>query len=400
MPLFVLAHFTHHIITAIAAPLLPLIRTSFNLTYTTSGLLLTAFTLAYGIAHLPAGWLTGRVSPLAMMFLGIGGVGMGGLLFGLAPTYPMLIVANALIGLTGSGYHPAASYLIGHIAKPERRGRWLGMHVIGGSGAYFVAPLLAGAIALGLGWRNTYIVLAVPTIVLGLVFVLLLRRRTRAHTESHAAQSDQAPERSGARFWAWMIAFLVLTALSGALVGSVIGFVPLMLVDFHGMREEAAAGLLALVFSGGFWVSPLAGHISDRVGKVPLLVIACFLVVPVIYFLPRVAPGVLLYALLVLTGVFIFVRMPVSESFLFQHAPPRARSTMLGVYFLGASLGGGVFTPVIGRIADIRGFERSFTIVAIAILVVSVATGALLAFLRDQGKVANVSGATAGASEG
>jgi len=34
LPLFVLVHFAHHVITAIAAPLLPLIRASFSLNYT------------------------------------------------------------------------------------------------------------------------------------------------------------------------------------------------------------------------------------------------------------------------------------------------------------------------------------------------------------------------------
>lgn len=384
MPLFVLAHFTHHIITAVAAPLLPLIRTSFDLNYTTSGLLLTAFTLAYGLGHLPSGWLTGRVNPLLMIFFGIGGIGIGGLLFGLAPTYSTLVAANAIIGVAGSGYHPAASYLIGRIARPENRGRALGMHVIGGSGAYFAAPLLAGVMALGLGWRNTYIALAIPTTVLGLVFVLLLRPRIRAHAAAQKEHASPAVERGGARFWVWLTAFLVLSAISGALVGSVIGFIPLMLVDFHGMREEAAAGLLALIFSGGFWVSPLAGHISDKVGKVPLLLGASVMVIPVIYFLPRIAPGLLFYVLLVLTGVFIFVRMPVSEAFLFQHAPSRSRSTLLGVYFLGASSGGGVFTPLIGRIADVQGFERSFLMVAAAILAVTLVCGLILAVLRGE----------------
>ena len=60
LPLFVFAHFTHHVITAIAAPLLPLIRTSFSLSYTQSGVLLSAFTIAYGLGHLPAGRLSDR----------------------------------------------------------------------------------------------------------------------------------------------------------------------------------------------------------------------------------------------------------------------------------------------------------------------------------------------------
>ena len=386
LPLFVLAHFTHHVITAIAAPLLPLIRTSFSLSYTQSGVLLSAFTMAYGLGHLPAGWLSDRISPVLMIFVGIAGVAIAGVMFGLAPSFSMLVATNALIGLTGSGYHPAASYLISRVAKAEQRGSALGVHVIGGSASYFLAPLLAGGIAAAVGWRGTYIALSVPTLVLGMALVLLLHRaavkRGISKTEERAAKE----RKRGSRFWIWLFSFLVLSTLSGALVGSTIGFIPLLLVDSHGVREEAAAGLQAIIFSGGFWVAPLAGYLSDRVGKLRLLFGACIFIVPVIFFLPRISMGVGLYVLLALIGVFVFVRMPVSESFLFTHAPARQRATLLGVYFLGSSVGGGVFTPVIGWLSDRFDFRYSFALIALAILVLTLICGAILALLRQEGQ--------------
>ena len=132
-------------------------------------------------------------------------------------------------------------------------------------------------------------------------------------------------------------------------------------------------------------MAPQAGYLSDRIGKIPLLFGACAVVIPTIYFLPRVPVGPGLYLLLILIGVFLFVRMPVSESFLFSHAPAKRRSTLLGVYFLGASLGGGVFTPVIGRLSDLHGFQRSFALVALALLVTTVVSGGLLAIFRGAG---------------
>ena len=52
VPLFVLAHFSHHVITALTIPLLPFIRNDFTLDYTQSGLVVSAFSLAYRIFHI------------------------------------------------------------------------------------------------------------------------------------------------------------------------------------------------------------------------------------------------------------------------------------------------------------------------------------------------------------
>jgi MFS family permease len=384
LPLFALAHFTHHVITAIAAPLMPLIRTSFSLSYTQSGFLLSAFTVVYGIGHLPAGWLSDRISPVRMIFVGISGVAIAGVVFGLSPTFALLVAANALIGLTGSGYHPAASYLISRVSKPQQRGSALGIHVVGGSASYFLAPLLAGGIAVALGWRGTYIALSIPTLILGVVFAALLQRATVKRGVSKEDRHAAERQKRSVRFWIWLFSFLLLSTLSGALVGSTIGFIPLLLVDSHGIREETAAGLQAIIFSGGFWVAPLAGYLSDRVGKLRLLFAALAVVVPTVFFLPRIPLGAGLYALMVLIGVFIFVRMPVSESFLFAHAPRRYRATLLGAYFLGSSAGGGVFTPFIGWLSDRHDFRYSFAIVTLALVILTVLCGAILLGLRNE----------------
>jgi MFS family permease len=221
-----------------------------------------------------------------------------------------------------------------------------------------------------------------PTLVLGIVLVFLLQKAAVKHGISEKEQRGGGEVKRSVRFWIWLFSFLALTTLSGALVGSTIGFIPLLLVDSFGIREEAAASLQAIVFSGGFWVAPLAGYISDRIGKLRLLFGACAMVVPTIFFLPRIPMGLGVYVLLILIGAFVFIRMPVSESFLFEHAPTKQRSTLLGVYFLGSSLGGGVFTPVVGWLSDRFGFSHSFAVIALAMLVLTVACGALIVGLR------------------
>ena len=61
---------------------------------------MSAFTLTYGLSHLPAGWLSDRLGPRLMIFIGISGAALCALLAGLAPTYLALVVLMILHGLT------------------------------------------------------------------------------------------------------------------------------------------------------------------------------------------------------------------------------------------------------------------------------------------------------------
>ena len=91
-----LAHFGHHLLTALPIPMSPFIRDDFGLDYTKTGLIISAFSVAYGIGQLPAGWLADRIGPRIVVTVGICGVAVAGLLVGLSYTYVMVLVFMAL----------------------------------------------------------------------------------------------------------------------------------------------------------------------------------------------------------------------------------------------------------------------------------------------------------------
>src|SRR5512135_588552 len=130
LPLFMLAHFAHHMVNSLAVPLLPMIRQDFGLDYTRSGLLVAALTVPYGLSQFPAGWLADRLGPRILLTVGISGVAAAGLLAGLSPNYAMLFLALAAMGVAGGGYHPAAPPLISAVVEPRNRGRAMGWHMV------------------------------------------------------------------------------------------------------------------------------------------------------------------------------------------------------------------------------------------------------------------------------
>ena len=362
IPLFVLAHFGHHVLTALTVPLLPFIRNDFVLDYTRSGIVISSFSLAYGIGQLPAGWLADRVGARFVITIGISGVALAGLFVGLSQTYLMLIPFLALMGLAGGGYHPAAAPLISMSVAHKNLGRALGFHIVGGSASFFLAPLIGVAIASAWGWRGTYIGLAVPTFLFGILFYIVLsrlqdREGNKPVSVKHRYEKSTSQSRRGQ-----LVAFIVLSAFSGAIITSIIAFIPLFMVDHHGASEKTAGFFLALIYSAGLWAAPLGGYLSDHIGRVRMILAISFLLGPVIYMLNLVPFGIGFGVLLLLFGMILMMRMPIAEAYIVSQSPQHLRSTILGIYFFCAIEGGGVLTPVIGYFIDRFGFYSSFTI--------------------------------------
>lgn len=378
-----LAHFGHHLLAALLIPLLPFIRDDFALNYIQVGWLASAFTLSYGISQLPAGWLADRIGPRVVITIGISGVALSGLLVGFSPTYIMLVFFLVLLGVTGGGYHPASAPLISASVEPRNQGRALGLHQLGGSASFFLTPLIVGAIATALGWRGSFIAIAIPTIVFGIVFYVLLGRlghtkKTEPRIPKSHTETSSTPDRLRQ-----MVALLILNIAGIALIISIISFIPLFLVDHFSVSEEEAAFLLAFAYSGGLWAGPLGGYLSDRLGRVPVILTVGLIAGPIIYLLNLVPFGWGIYMVLIAIGVALNLSLPATEGYIISHTSERNRSTILGIYYVGSRGGTGVITPVLGYLIDRLGFHTSFTIVSATLVAVALGCSIFLWGNRD-----------------
>jgi MFS transporter, FSR family, fosmidomycin resistance protein len=369
LPLFMMAHFGHHMVNSLAIPLLPMIRQDFGLDYTQSGLLVAALTIPYGLSQFPAGWLADRMGPRILLTIGISGVAAAGLLAGLSHNYHLMLICLMAMGVTGGGYHPAAPPLISALVEPKNRGRAMGLHMVGGSAPFFLAPLIAVALAAAWGWRGTFIALAIPTILFGIFFYMILGRRLNARTVENTAggptgREETAPPGTVHR----IVPFIVLSTFTHAVTYCVIAFIPLFLVDRFGLSKEAAAAFISIFYSAGLWASLLGGTLSDRLGSVPVVVAVSVMTGPAIYLLNFIPSAFGVGCLLFVMGVLNYIRTPVSETYLVGQTTERNRSTVLGIYYFSTYEGGGVLTPVMGLLMDHYGFDVSFAIAGATLL--------------------------------
>lgn len=377
VPLFILAHFIFHLIGGLLNPLLPSIRSEFALDYTQMGFLLGAFHLTTGFANLPAGWLADRLGPRLLITVAIAGTGLAGIFIGLAQNYSMLVVFLILMAALGGGYHVSAPPLIAASTKRSNQGAALGLHMIGGTGSLFVAPLAAVGIASIWGWRGPYLAISLPVLLFGLIFYVILGRRLAAAKADDLNTSGEIDLEANNNISyiniikGPLLPFLTLSVLSGAVIISAVSFLPLILADSFGATQVAIGVYISLIPLGGLITSPLAGYLSDRLGTERLMMGIVFMGVPLIVLLNYVPYGIPLGVLLLAIGVVTTARMPIAESFLITNAPQQFRSRVLSLFYFGGAELSGILAPLVGNSMDRFGFSYTLFMAAGALLIVA-----------------------------
>jgi ACS family hexuronate transporter-like MFS transporter len=245
--------------------------------------------------------------------------------------------------------------------------------------------LIGVAIATALGWRGAFIGLALPTAIFGIVFYFLLKRRVdiRPERSSEIQSPDQEKVKSVPGQYRQLTVMIILSTCVAATMISTISFIPLFLVDQFKINQKTAAALLSVVYGGGMLSAPVGGYLSDRLGRVPVLLTICFLAGPLVFLLNWVSYGMGMWILLLCLGICLSVRMPVMESYIVDHTTTKNRSTILGLYYFTAMESGGVLTPVVGYLSDRFGFYLSFTLAGAALFL---ATLVCSFFLKEKRK--------------
>jgi|GEM_PF-186977 len=368
LPLFVFAHFAHHVGTGGLAPLLPLIRAAFGLNYEQSGWLLSAQGLALGLGQLPISALGDRFSKRLLIAAGLIGVGLAGIAISLSTSFWHLIPLLVLTGLLAATYHaPASAYLAG-IYHATGRGRALGLHVIGGAVAFSAAPAIAVGVAQLTGsWRSAFLAMAAAPLAAG-VLMLALATRPAARAFSHGEAAAQARALAALRG----IAPLVVVALAEQLLtASMMAYIPLFMVDRHHVSEQWAGLFIGLITGVGIVAAPLGGALSDRLGRAPLLVAVTASVGPLILLTAHVPYGWPIFLTLIAYGLVMNTRLPVLESLVADAIPAHRRATVLGLYYFVGQESAGVTTPLVGKLIDATTPAMAFTLLGITGTIIS-----------------------------
>src|SRR5580698_7780278 len=132
----------------------PEIAKEFGLSKTAMGLVLAAFTWAYALGQIPAGWLGDRFGPRKVLAVIMSWWALAAAMTGAALGLYSLFSARFLLGLGEAGAFPVASRGMQLWFPRSERGRIQGTTHFFSRFAVTVTPFVAGTIMLAFGWRD------------------------------------------------------------------------------------------------------------------------------------------------------------------------------------------------------------------------------------------------------
>jgi FSR family fosmidomycin resistance protein-like MFS transporter len=345
-------HVLNDMMQSLLPSIYPILKSSFHLNFTQIGFITLTFQITASLLQPVIGHYTDRKPmpyslPIGMVFTLI-----GLLLLAVAPSFPLLLLAAALIGMGSAVFHPESSR-VARMASGGKHGFAQSFFQVGGNTGSAIGPLLAVFIILphgqiGSAWFSLAALLG--------IFVLLRvshwYKARLAHLQNrpakHAEESAGLPRRQVITAIAVLIALIFSKYFYLAALTSYYTFY--LISKFHVSVQSSQLHLfafLAAVAAGTL----IGGPVGDRVGRKSVIWCSILGVLPFTLVLP--------YANLFWTGVLsIIIGFVIASAFsailVYAQDLVPGRVGMISGLFFGFAFGmGGIGAAVLGKLADI-----------------------------------------------
>jgi len=256
----------------ILAILLPAIKAEFGVTDTILGFLAgSAFALFYATLGVPIALLADRWNRRNLIALALATWSGMTALSGIAANIVHLSLARIGVGIGEAGCSPPAHSMISDLYGPEERSTAMGIFTLGISAGIMLAYLAGGWVAENIGWREAFLIVGVPGLVLALLVRFTISEPVRGQSDGRRDTAARPGIVAVARFLLGRKSFLHLALGSGlaSFVGyAVLSFFPTFLFRSHGMSLSEIGVWLGIILgtAGGLGFAG-GGYIADRLGR-------------------------------------------------------------------------------------------------------------------------------------
>jgi predicted MFS family arabinose efflux permease len=375
VPLLSLAAFGSGISLRVTDPLLPQLTTEFGVSLGDASLVITVFSIAYGLSQLFFGPLGDRYGKYFIVACAAFACTITATLCGLATGFETLLAARLLAGATAAAIIPLSMAWIGDVISYEQRQPVLARFLIGQILGLSTGVVIGGLAADAQQWRLPFFLVASIFAVVG-VGLFVLNRRLPLHAKrvrpvERAAILHMLVEFRQIAVLPWARLVLATVFLEGAFLYGSFAFIATHLHRVHRMSLTSAGSLIMLFGFGGFAFAIASSKLVRRLGETGLaqwggIFVAVSLTVigmaPVWWW---AIPGCFM------AGLGFYMLHNTLQINATQMAPERrgaAVSAFASCFFLGQSVGVGIAGRLVARI----GTANIMLIGAIGVLVVAI----------------------------
>jgi len=144
------SHLLNDLIQSLLPAIYPLLKSAFHLDFGQVGLITLTFQVTASLLQPVVGHYTDRRSRPYSLVAGMSVTLVGLVLLSVAPSYPVLLLAAALVGVGSSIFHPEASR-VARMASGGRYGLAQSLFQVGGNAGTALGPLLAAFVVVPRG---------------------------------------------------------------------------------------------------------------------------------------------------------------------------------------------------------------------------------------------------------
>ena len=345
-----LSHLLNDTLQSLIPAIYPLLKTSFDLSFTQVGLITLTNQLTASLLQPMVGFYTDRYPKPYSLAVGMGFTLAGLILLGFASVFSMVLVAVALVGIGSSVFHPEASR-VARMASGGRHGFAQSFFQVGGNAGTSFGPLLAAwfIVPHGRGEILWFCLVAVAGILI-LTYVGHWYRANLSHPKTAAkGHSGQTSIRSRKVITALSI-LVVLVFSKYFYLTSMTSYYTFYLIHKFSLSIQASQYFLFVFLFAVAAGTIIGGPLGDRFGRKRVIWGSILGVAPFTLLLP--------YANLVEAGILtVFIGVILASAFsaivvYAQELVPGNVGMIAGLFF-GLAFGmGGIGSAVLGNLAD------------------------------------------------
>jgi MFS transporter, FSR family, fosmidomycin resistance protein len=354
------SHLLNDLIQSLLPAIYPILKSNFHLDFGQIGLLTLTFQLTASLLQPLVGSFTDRRPQPFSLVAGMGFTLIGLLTLSRADSYPILLLAAALVGMGSSVFHPESSR-VARLASGGRHGLAQSVFQVGGNAGTALGPLLAAFIVVPFGqpsiaWFSVVALLA-------MLILFAIGRWYQAKLADLRARPRAAETGSlvSKRRIVISLAILILLVFSKDFyVASLTNYFTFYLISkFQVSVQEAQIYLF--VFLGSLAVGTiLGGAVGDKIGRRYVIWGSILGVLPFTLAMP--------YANLFWTAVLsVTIGLVLASAFssILVYATelvPGRVGTIAGLFF-GLSFGmAGLGAALLGQLADMTSIETVYKV--------------------------------------